>query len=314
MMCTVLAVALVGCAKKETLTQDANQNDKKIKIVVTNYPLYDFVRAIVGDYADLTMLIKPGTENHSYEPSPEDIIKIQNSDVFIYIGGENDQWVETIMKSMPTTDKKVIKMIDHVNTILEETVEGMAPEEQENESVAEEAESDEHIWTSPKNAIRMITTINKVLCELDLKNADDFNTNTLAYTSQLELVDKDIKGIVDRAQTKILVFGDRFPFRYFVDEFGLEYRAAFNGCSTETEASVGTLAYLIDFVKKNKIPYVYHIELSNENIAKSICEQTGANMLQLHSCHNVTKDDFEAGVTYLSLMQQNAETLRKGLQ
>ena len=159
----------------------------------------------------------------------------------------------------------------------------------------------------------MVNEIAAALAEVDTKNAATYTKNAAAYTAQIQAVDDEIAGIVTASTNKLLVFGDRFPFRYFVDEFGLEYQAAFPGCSTDTEASAGTLAYLMNTIKEQNIKYVYYIELSNQNIARAISEQTGAQQLQLHSAHNVTKDDFEAGVTYVSIMQQNAENLRKGL-
>ncbi len=312
----LLTIALVGCVQEDnTASKDTMKADDKINIVATIFPQYDFTRAIIGNRANLTMLMNPGGETHSYDPSPGDIIKIQKADVFIYIGGENDAWVNTILESMDTSNKKIIRLMDSVDAVEEEAVEGMEAEEhdEDQECHEEEVEYDEHIWTSPKNAILMINAITNVLCEIDDKNANIYKQNAKAYASQIQEVDYEMINIVDHATHKLLVFGDRFPFRYFADEFGLDYRAAFNGCSTETEASAGTVAYLIDTVKKNNISHIFYIELSNQNIAKAISEETGADMLLLHSYHNVSKDDFEAGVTYLSLMKQNAENLRKGL-
>lgn len=311
MLVTLLTVTLAGCAPKDGGYINTNKMDSKLNIVTTIFPQYDFTRAIVRDKANLTMLIKPGTETHSYDPSPSDIIQIQNSDVFIYIGGENDEWVKGILESMDISNKKIIRLIDCVSPVEEEIIEGM--EEDEEHSSEEHIEYDEHIWTSPKNAILMINAIAEVLCEVDTENAGTYIENAAAYCGEIQALDDEIIDIVGSAKNNLLVFGDRFPFRYFVDEFGLEYRAAFNGCSTETECSAGTMAYLMDTVEKNNISHVFYIELSNANIAKAISEQTGAKMLLLHSCHNLTKDDFEAGATYLSLMKQNAENLKKGL-
>lgn len=316
----ILAVGVTGCAPNTAAQKSDNAG--KISIVTTIFPVYDFARAIAGEQAELTMLVKPAAEVHSYDPSPADIIKIQDADVFIYIGGENDTWVSTILDSMDTSNKKIIRLMDAVKPVVEETVEGMeaeAPEvatettPKEAEPAETEIEYDEHIWTSPKNAILMVNEIAVALAETDTKNAVIYTNNAAEYTAQIQAVDDEIAGIVAASTNKLLVFGDRFPFRYFVDEFGLEYKAAFPGCSTDTEASAGTLAYLMNTIKEQNIKYVYYIELSNQNIARAISEQTGAQQLQLHSAHNVTKDDFEAGVTYVSIMQQNAENLRKGL-
>ena len=316
----ILALRLPGWAPN-TADKHAD-NPGKISIVTTIFPVYDFARAVAGDQAELTMLVKPAAEVHSYDPSPADIIKIQDADVFIYIGGENDAWVSTILESMDISDKKIIRLMDAVKPVAEETVEGMEAEaeevtaentEKESAPAKPEIEYDEHIWTSPKNAILMVDEIAAALAEVDTSNAAVYTNNAAAYTAQIQAVDDEIAGIVTASTNKLLVFGDRFPFRYFVDEFGLEYQAAFPGCSTDTEASAGTLAYLMNTIKEQNIKYVYYIELSNQNIVRAISEQTGAQQLQLHSAHNVTKDDFEAGVTYVSIMQQNAENLRKGL-
>lgn len=316
----ILAVGVTGCTKN-TAAKNADSSGK-ISIVTTIFPVFDFARAIAGDQAELTMLVKPAAEVHSYDPSPADIIKIQDADVFIYIGGENDAWVSTILESIDISDKKIIRLMDAVKPVAEETVEGMEAEaeevtaentEKESAPAEPEIEYDEHIWTSPKNAILMVDEIAAALAEVDTSNAAVYTNNAAAYTAQIQAVDDEIAGIVTASTNKLLVFGDRFPFRYFVDEFGLEYQAAFPGCSTDTEASAGTLAYLMNTIQERNIKYVYYLELSNQNIARAISEQTGAQQLQLHSAHNVTKDDFEAGVTYVSIMQQNAENLRKGL-
>jgi len=316
----ILALGVTGCAPN-TAAKNAD-NPGKISIVTTIFPVYDFARAVAGDQAELTMLVKPAAEVHSYDPSPADIIKIQDADVFIYIGGENDAWVSTILDSMDTSDKSIIRLMDAVKPVAEETVEGMEAEEEpvtaestpkESAPAEPEIEYDEHIWTSPKNAILMVNEIAVALAKVDAQNAATYTNNAAEYTAQIQTVDDDIAGIVAASPNKLLVFGDRFPFRYLVDEFGLEYKAAFPGCSTDTEASAGTLAYLMNTIQERNIKYVYYLELSNQNIARAISEQTGAQLLQLHSAHNVTKDDFEAGVTYVSIMQQNAENLRKGL-
>lgn len=316
----ILVVGVTGCTQN-TAAKNSDSSGK-ISIVTTIFPVYDFARAVVADQAELMMLVKPGAEVHSYDPSPADIIKIQDADVFIYIGGENDAWVSTILDSMDTSNKKIIRLMDVVKPVAEETVEGMEAEEEPvaNDNTGKEPapaeveiEYDEHIWTAPKNAILMVNEIAAVVAEIDTKNADTYTKNAADYTAQIQAVDDEIAKIVAASPNKLLVFGDRFPFRYFVDEFGLEYKAAFPGCSTDTEASAGTLAYLMNTIKEKNIKYVYYIELSNQNIAKAISEQTGAQLLLLHSVHNVTKDDFEAGATYVSIMQQNVESLRKGL-
>ena len=316
----IMALGITGCSPNTAAKN--SDNPEKISIVTTIFPVYDFARAIAGDQAELTLLVKPAAEVHSYDPSPADIIKIQEADVFIYIGGENDAWVSTILESMDTSNKSIIRLMDAVKPVAEETVEGMEVEAEpvaaestptESQAAEPDAEYDEHIWTAPKNAILMVNEIAAALAQVDAQNAAIYANNAADYTAQIQTVDDEIAGIVAASPNKLLVFGDRFPFRYFVDEFGLEYKAAFPGCSTDTEASAGTLAYLMNTIQEKNIKYVYYLELSNQNIARAISEQTGAQLLLLHSAHNVTKDDFEAGVTYVSIMQQNAENLRKGL-
>lgn len=305
----LIAVSLAGCAGND---QTQPISGGKLSIVATIFPPYDFARAVAGDLADVTMLIDPGAEVHSYDPAPDDMIAIQNCDVFIYIGGENEAWVDTVLGSIDTSNKTILRMMDYVSPVEEETVEGMqaAAEGSEGEN---EAEYDEHIWTSPKNAILMIDAIAEALGGIDSTNKDTYTENAQSYTAQIAQVDAQIQAIVDKASNKLIIVADRFPFRYMVEEFGLDYYAAFSGCSSESDVSAGTLAFLIDKVKETGIQYVYYIEFSNQQVAKAVCEQTGAQMLQLHSCHNVTRDQFNANITYLSLMQGNAANLEKGL-
>jgi zinc transport system substrate-binding protein len=282
---------------------------QRIKIVATIFPLYDFARAVVGDAADLSMLTRPGSEIHSFDPSPQDIMSIRNADVFIYVGGESDEWVERILGSIDSSRMTVLRLMDSVKPVEEEIVEGMQPEEEEEE----EEVYDEHIWTSPLNAIKMIGAISDALSGVDAKNAEIYRTNSERYIKGLKELDGEFRALISAAKRGKIVFGDRFPFRYFADEYNLEYRAAFPGCSTESDCSAATMAYLINTVKNESIPVVYIIELSKGDIARAIGEQTGAEVVTLHSCHNVTRSDFESGATYLSLMETNVGALKKGL-
>ena len=248
-----VVTALIGCTKNTSTTVKSETTTvKKISIIATIFPPYDFTRAIVGDKADLSMLVAPGTEIHSYDPSPADIIKIQKADVFIYIGGEGDAWVDRVLGSMDISNKKIIKLMDFVNPVEEEAVEGMEAEKEEDGSEAE-IEYDEHIWTSPKNAVKITNAIADTLCAIDILNTEIYKQNAKSYVGEIEKVDTEIQNVVDNGRMKMIVVGDKFPFRYFVDEFGLKYRAAFNGCSTETDASAKTIAYLIDTVVYGKV-------------------------------------------------------------
>jgi len=296
-----------GCKNKNAVTRNA---DGKLNVTTTNFPPYDFVRQIAKDKVNLTMLLPPGAESHSYEPSPKDIITIQNSGIFIYTGGENDVWVDRIFESMDTSKMKIIKMMDAVDTVEEEIVEGMEEEEDEGDEI----EYDEHVWTSPRNAILIVGVISNALCETDPKNADFYRQNTTDYVKKLVQLDAAFNDVVAGAKRKTFVFADRFPFRYFADAYGLTYFAAFPGCSTDTEPSAATVAFLINKVKAEKIPVVFHIELSNEKMADTISEETGAKKLLFHACHNISKKDFDAGLSYLDLMRGNVENLKEALR
>jgi zinc transport system substrate-binding protein len=462
----------------------------KPDVIAVNFPAYDFVRQIAGERVNLTMLLPPGAESHSFEPTPRDIIKIKNCAVFVYTGGESDAWVDRMLESVDVSKIKIVRMMDAVELVEEEIVEGMEDDdhghgEEEftvdevkdraladwagdwqsvypylldgtlnevmehkaeegdktvreyseqykkayetdverividnnsmtfytkgvpakarygykgfgvitkddgslriryqfeaqgntngapryvqlsdhlivpgkpehfhvysgNDSFAalmkepnpthyptyypaafskkeivaamighdheEEAAYDEHVWTAPQNAKRIVQAITAVLCETDSAGAALFRQNAENYSAQLDELDGKFKAVVDNARRKTIVFGDRFPFRYFADAYGLTYFAAFPGCSTETEPSVATVAFLINKIKAEKIPVVFHIELSNERMADTIAEGTGAKKRLLHAVHNITKQDFDRGVTYLELMTNNVDALREALQ
>jgi len=248
------------------------QEAGKLKVVTTNFPLYDFAREIGGDFVSIKML----AGGHSYEPSPQDIIAIQNADVFMFIGGESDEWVKKLSDG--------IKFID-------------------------EHEHDEHIWTSPKTAIEMVEKITEVFSEKDTLNKDFYKKRSAEYIANLNALDSAFAAIVQSSPRKTIIFGDRFPFERFAEEYGLEYHAAFPGCSHETEPNAAMVAFLIDKVKTEKIPVVFHIENSNESIANTIAEATGAKKMLMHSVHNVS----DTSESYLSLMKNNAEALREAL-
>lgn len=323
---TILLFFITSC-------NDANKNNNKtsngkINVVATIFPIYDFTKNIALDNINLQMIIKPGIEIHSFNTTPADVIDIQNADIFIYIGGESEAWAEKIVSSMDTNNKKIVRLIDYVKALDEEIVEGMEHDEYHNheeeanhnehendieESHTHEGIYDEHIWTSPKNAQLMVTAICNALSEIDADNADIYKSNADKYNQELTVLDEEIRNAVGSSKRKNIVFGDRFPFRYLAEEYGLEYRAPFTGCSSQVDASPKTIAYLINYIKDNKIPYLYYIELSNEKIANTLIEQTGASKLKLHSGQNVSKEEFNSGITYLSIMRDNLESLKKGL-
>jgi zinc transport system substrate-binding protein len=306
----IAAAAVTGCGVKQE-----EPDDGKLKIVTTIFPQYDFVRAITGGTGavNVRMLLSPGEEVHSYEPTPLDIKEIQNCDLFIYVGAENDVWVDRILENMGDKRPETLRLVDLTETVAEESVEGMMEEKGHDHEESREEEADEHVWTSPVKAAEITEAIAQKMAELDPANADDYLANAQDYEAKILDLDAQFRQIAENAERKILVFGDRFPIRYFAEGYGLDYFAAFPGCSSESEPSASTLAFLIDKVREEEIPVVFSIEFSNGNIARAICESTGAVQRTYNSCHNVTKEQMENGATYVSLMSENLEAVREAL-
>ncbi|MCE5343679.1 MAG: metal ABC transporter substrate-binding protein [Eubacteriales bacterium] len=287
-----------------------------ISVVATIYPQYDFVRAVAGDTGTvaLTMLLKPGAEMHTYEPTPQDMIAIRNADLFIYVGGESDAWVTDILASMPDSDVKALSLTGMVTTLTEEHVEGMdvSAEPQASPS-ATETDLDEHVWTSPVNAIVMVNAICSEMSAINPDAADAYRANADAYTAKLQALDDAFRAVVASGKRTELIFGDRFPMRYFAHEYGLSYYAAFPGCSAQTEPSAQTVAFLIDKVRQDQVPLILYPELSTHTIADAISDETGVPTHIFYACHNLTADDFAQGKTYVDFMTDNLETLKLAL-
>lgn len=324
----VLVGALAGCGKQN----DTNKTDK-LSIVTTIFPEYDWVREILGDKADnaeITMLLDNGVDLHSYQPTADDIVKISDCDLFIYVGGESDGWVEDALRNAANRNMKVINLLeilgDSVKT--EEIVEGMQEEEHEHEDAEEhehedaeehehEEEADEHVWLSLKNAKMLVRVISKALQELDPDNKDIYAANADAYVKKLSALDADYQAAVDAASNKTILFGDRFPFRYLVDDYGLRYYAAFVGCSAETEASFETISFLAKRVDEWKLPCVLTIEGAQHKIAETIVQNTTAKnqrVLTMDSMQSTTSKDVKNGTTYLSVMEKNLSVLKEALR
>ena len=308
----LLAILLLsGCGPLQEKTE-------KIQIVATIFPLYDFAREIAGEDAEVKMLLKPGAEVHSYEPTPQDIIAIQNCDVFLYIGGESDEWVRNVLSSVDTSRMQVLTLMDCVDAA-EEAESGFAWSGEDGHDHDHDghdhgdAEYDEHIWPSPKNAILMAEAIGKAIQAADRGSAEYYQTHTEEYTEKLRALDSELTKTVKEAKRELLIFADRFPFLYLARDYGLEYYAAYPGCSSEAEPSAATVAAIIEEVKQSGVPAIFYIELSNRLMADTIAEATGAEELLLHSCQNVSKEEFERGESYLSLMEQNIKMLKIAL-
>ena len=305
--------------------QQPPQDSDKLQVVCTLFPYYDFARVIGGDEAEVTLLVAAGKETHSFEPTPLDVIRVSEADVFLYNGGEGEQWVEDILSSAGGNIPVTAAMMDLVDLHSEEIVEGMQVsghhdhdhdedcEDHEEEEDSNEVEYDEHIWTSPVVAQSICRGICDALCKADRENAEVYAARTEEYVAQLGELDAAFREVVENARRDTLVFGDRFPLLYFCKTYGLHYRAAFHGCAGDTEPSLATLKYLIDKVREENIPVVYTIELSSQKVARAIAETTGAKVVTFHSCQQVTREEFNSGASYLDLMWDNVEALREGL-
>lgn len=318
---------LTSCGSKtapsttESSESTATQT-QKLKIVTTIFPEYDWVNQILGDTAkdaDVTMLLDNGIDLHSYQPTVDDIAKVATCDLFIYVGGESDAWVEDALKEATNKNMVVINLLDVLGDTVkeEEVVEGMQADEEENADSAEaEPDYDEHVWLSLKNSSVLCNAIADALQKLDPNNAAVYRTNAAAYVSQLSTLDAEYQNVVDTAAQKTVLFGDRFPFRYMVDDYGLTYYAAFVGCSAETEASFETITFLAGKIDELGLSHVLTIETSDHKIADTIIQNTTSKdqaVLTLDSMQSTTLKDVADGKTYLSAMQSNLDVLKEAL-
>lgn len=366
----VCCIILSGCSTWDmtgTAALDrSEEKDARPLVVTTIFPYYDFVRQIAGDRVRLKMVVPAGMDSHSFEPTPADMITMQQADLMVCNGGAMEQWVEKVTASLDTENMMILTMMDYVDVLEEELVEGMEDAEhghshsdhdheahddhdheehvyEEHAHLEDEAdhaeihdekkahenlshdtfdehdghemeiEYDEHIWTSPANAMKIVEVIAEKLAGISPENASYFEQNKNNYLKELKNLDDEFKDIVANGRHHMIVVADKFPLRYFAQEYGLSYRAAFSGCSTDTEPSAKTIAYLIDRIKENQLQAVFYLELSSHRTADIISEETGAKTLLFHSCHNVTRRQFDEGVTYLQLMKQNAKNLQEAL-
>ena len=304
-MLTTVAVmcGFAGCS-------GAGDDSDKLSVVTTIYPAYDFARQVFGDTAEVTLLLKPGMESHAYDPSAKDALTIAECDLFIYNGGESDQWVVDILQGAP--EVKTLRMMDIVELHEEEIVEGMQHEHDENcDHEHEEKEYDEHIWTSPENARKIVEVISHAACSISPENASQYVQSATEYISDIAYLHLSFTELLENEQ-RYFVFGDRFPLLYFFEEYDLNYYAAFPGCGRNTEPSIKTITFLSDKLKgEDVIPAVFCIELSNREIAQTLADEAGLEVFEFHACHNITADDFEAGETYVSLMRRNYDTLKE---
>ena len=311
------ATALTLCACAPT-GEDAE--DGRLQVVCSLFPYYDFVREIGGAYVSPHLLVAAGREAHSFEPTPMDVIRVSRADVFVYNGGEGEQWVDEILDSAGENIPTVLRMMDYADTLTEEPLTGHDDHdhadhdhEHDDDHDSDDIEYDEHIWTSPVQAMKLCRAICDALCAADPAHAAAYRSNLQEYLGQLAELDAAFRQVCGEKKRSLLVFGDRFPLLYFCREYGLDYRAAFHGCSSDTEPSLYTLKFLIDKVRQQDIPVVYALELSSRKVADAIAETTGAKVETFYSCQTVSQADWAAGEGYVSLMRRNVAALREGI-
>ena len=299
-LCAAALLALTGCAPAPASSSPAGK--EKLTVYATLFPQYDFAREIAGDRAEVILLLPPGVESHSFEPTPADIAGISKSDLLLYTGDAMEPWAaKLIAGDLPDTVRAV------------DLSQGVALLAEEHEEEGHAHPFDPHIWTSPVNAMIMVRTVVSALCEADPEGAEAYRANGERYLAELESLDDEIRTIVSQAKRRELVFGGRFAFHYFTAEYGLTAYSAYDSCSEETEPSAKAVSEVIGRVREDHLPVVYYEELTEPKVARSIAQETGAKLLLLHSCHNLSKDELAAGESYLSLMKQNAQNLREGL-
>lgn len=307
------ATALTLCACAPT-GEDAE--DGRLQVVCSLFPYYDFVREIGGAYVSPHLLVAAGREAHSFEPTPMDVIRVSRADVFVYNGGEGEQWVDEILDSAGENIPTVLRMMDYADTLTEEPLAGHDDADHDHadhDHDSDDIEYDEHIWTSPVQAMKLCRAICDALCAADPAHAAAYRSNLQEYLGQLAELDAAFRQVCGEKKRSLLVFGDRFPLLYFCREYGLDYRAAFHGCSSDTEPSLYTLKFLIDKVNEQDIPVVYALELSSRKVADAIAETTGAKVETFYSCQTVSQADWAAGEGYVSLMRRNVAALREGI-
>ncbi len=294
----LLGVGITGCVQDDGIPV----SDERVKIVATNFALYDFARVYETDGIEAEMLIAPGAESHDLEATLSDISVIADADVFVYAGGESDVWVDAVFASLGEAGEGIIR----INAL--EFIEG---ETEEHTGEEHDHTHDEHVWTSIPNAVALIEEIGNAILRAD--ETQTFPDMVSAYIAELTALDGEYRAVTEMAQRREIAVADRFPFTHMAKAYGIGYSAAFEGCSSNVEVPLTVINDMIGEVKAKELPAVFYIEFSDRTAVDAVCAETGAVALLLHSCHNVTKAEFDAGVTYLDLMQQNLENLTKAL-
>ncbi len=286
-MCLLL---ICGC------TANVSKSNDKLTVVATIFPLYDFSRAVGGERADVKMLIRPGTEVHAFDPLPSDMAAVYDCDLFLYIGGESDTWVKILI-----ADKKInsLALINSVQAL--------------HSHHGDHSHPDEHIWTSPDNAVIMLKEICNAFVKADPQNADYYRQNRDEYIKKINTASDQMATSINRHTDPFIVVADRFPFVYFTNHYGIAYEAAFDGCAVSTDISLKTMSRLTHTIKSRNIKAVFCTEISSKNIANALHDELGVEVIELHSAHNVTLDDFNGGITYVDIIYRNIKALERGL-
>ena len=306
----ILSVIIILSAFTSCTSTDETTDNGKINVVTTIFPVYDWTKNVAGENCNVIYLDESGTDMHSFEPTAKNILAITNADVFIHIGGVSDEWVENALSASGNTSLITLALADITGMIEEEIIDGM---EHDHESDHDSAENDEHIWLSLKKAQKAVSAIADSLANADTENADEYRLNAENYNKKLSALDTEYTDCVNNAKRKTLLFADRFPFRYLTEDYGIEYFAAFPGCSAESEASFETMTFLIEKVRELSLPCIITIENSDSKIAGTISNETDTKILSLNSCQSVTKSDIDNGITYISAMENNLQILTEAL-
>lgn len=305
----VLSLLLLGAGLSACASGDGiPKSDRDVHIVATNFALYDFARLYEDEHIRASMLIAPGSESHDFEATLSDVAVVSEADIFLYAGGESDDWVDAVFDSLGDAGESVLR-INALEYI--ETLGGESASEEHPHGENDHEDCDEHTWTSIPNAVALIEEIGRAVQQIDETNIPPVRVQT--YVADLLALDAEYRNAVENAARTEIVVADRFPFTHLAEEYGLSWLAAFDGCASNTEVPLAVLQNLIREVREQEIPVVFYIEFSDQTAADAVRDETGAEALPLHSCHNVTKEEFEAGVSYLELMRQNLENLKKAL-
>ena len=316
----VLAGLMSACGRVSE-PEGNGEGERKLSIVATIFPEYDWVMNVLGERAkdvDVTLLLDSGVDLHSYQPTADDMIRVSGCDLFICVGGVSDKWVADALKTAVNKDMIVLNLMELLGDAVreEEVVEGMEAEHEEEEEAEDEPEYDEHVWLSLNNAAVLCGAIRDALCALDAEHAEEYTANTEAYLDKLAALDGEYRAVVDGAPLDVVLFGDRFPFRYLTDDYGLTYYAAFVGCSAETEASFETVTFLAGKVRELGLPVILTLEGTDHRLAETVAGASGVQgvaILAMNSMQSVTMKDVRAGADYLNIMERNLNVLGQAL-